>query len=372
VPTDPGLFCPGGGFYVDPWKPVEKAVVTHAHADHAAPGCAAYLASPGTAALLRAKFGAGTPVTALGLAERVRLGDLWISLHPAGHILGSASVRLEPARGPVWVVTGDYRATPDPSAAPHCRTCEPYEPVRCDVLVTECTFGLPIYRWRPDAETFSAINGWWAGNAAEGRTSLLFGWALGKSQRLLEGVDAGIGPIGVHGAVERFNDAYRAQGVRLPAAPRATAEYAVALRGRGLVLAPPSADRSVWMRKFGEVSTAYATGWMQIRGTRRRRSADRGFALSDHSDWEGLLWAVRESGAQRVALTHGYTDPMARWLGALGLETWTIPTRWEGEIVETGQGTSTEPGSGPDADGEPGTPAGPSETSPDGAPAGGS
>jgi putative mRNA 3-end processing factor len=237
--------------------------------------------------------------------------------------LGSAQIRVEHA-GEVWVVSGDYKITPDD-------TCAAFEPVRCHTFITECTFGLPVYRWQLQTDIFESLNAWWRTNRDEGRASLVFAYSLGKAQRVLAGVDAAIGPIYCHGAVERMNDSYRASGVALP-----PTQYA----GRGeskrdwagaLILAPPSALASPWLRKFGAISTAFASGWMRIRGNRRRRSVDRGFALSDHADWPGLIAAIRETGAQRVLATHGRTSAMVRWLQEQGIDAAPLETEYVGE-----------------------------------------
>jgi putative mRNA 3-end processing factor len=246
-----------------------------------------------------------------------------ISLHPAGHILGSAQVRVE-QRGEVWVISGDYKLEAE-------STCPPFEPVRCHAFVTESTFGLPIYRWRPPAETFGQINAWWRVNQSAGRTSVIFAYSLGKAQRVLAGIDASLGPIFVHGAVMRFLPIYASAGVKLPPAQHATTESVRAAKGSGLVIAPLSANGSPWLRKFGELSTAFASGWMQIRGARRRRALDRGFVLSDHADWNGLLAAIHATGAERIWVTHGYTTPLVRWLTENGYEAETVATRFEGE-----------------------------------------
>jgi len=262
-----------------------------------------------------------------------------VSLHPAGHILGSAQVRVE-HRGEVWVVTGDYKTERDP-------TCAPFEPLRCHTLVTESTFGLPIYRWRPQAEVFAEIDDWWRTNVAAGRTSVLFAYALGKAQRLMAGVDASIGPILLHGAMSRFTRAYREAGVALPEArwaDDASIKATKAGRSRALVLAPPSAQGSSWMRRFDPSSTAFASGWMQIRGARRRQALDRGFAISDHADWDGLLATVRATGAERVWVTHGYSAVLARWLREQGLDASSVATRWEGEGGAEGEALESEGG----------------------------
>ena len=270
-----------------------------------------------------------------------------MSLHPAGHILGSAQVRVEHG-GEVWVVTGDYKTEADP-------TCTGFEPLRCHTLVTECTFGLPVYRWRPQEEIFAEIDAWWRANQEAGRTSVLFAYALGKAQRLMAGVAASIGPILLHGAMWRFTQAYRAAGVTLPPAQWADNRSIREAKGRALVLAPPSAAGSPWMRRFDPSSTAFASGWMQLRGARRRRALDRGFAISDHADWDGLLATVRASGAERVWATHGYTAVLARWLREQGLDAQAIATRWEGEVDEPVAGAESPDDGMPAA--EDGTPA---------------
>ncbi len=329
--TPAGLYCAAGDFYVDPWQPVARAVITHAHSDHATPGAQRYLTSHDGVGVLRLRVGEHATVRGVAYGERLRVGAAAVSLHPAGHLLGSAQVRIE-AEGEVWVVSGDYKTEPDP-------TCAPFAPLRCDMFITESTFGLPIYRWRPQAELFAGINAWWQANQAAGRTSVLYGYALGKAQRLLAGVDPSIGPILLHGAVQRFVEPYARAGVTLPATRPADTEQARATRGQALVLAPPSAGGMAgWLRKFGAVSEGFASGWMQIRGARRRRAVDRGFVISDHADWDGLLGAIAATGAPRGGVTHGYAGVLARWLRAQGLDAQVIPTRWEGEPSEGAEG----------------------------------
>jgi putative mRNA 3-end processing factor len=247
-----------------------------------------------------------------------------VSLHPAGHILGSAQVRIEYA-GEIWVVSGDYKVE-------HDRTSEAFEPVRCHTFITESTFGLPIYRWRPQPEVFAQIDAWWRQNQGAGKASMLFAYSLGKAQRLVAGVDAEIGPIFCHGAVQKMNQVYREQGIALPETQYAGDPERGYDWSRSLIVAPPSANGSPWMRKFGAVSTAFASGWMRVRGTRRRRSLDRGFVLSDHADWPGLLSAVQATGAQQVLVTHGYRAPLVKWLSERGLEARALETRFEGEL----------------------------------------
>jgi putative mRNA 3-end processing factor len=316
-----GLYCAAGDFYIDPWRPVGRAVITHAHSDHARAGHRHYLASRDGEAVLRARLG-DISLQSVAWAEPVDVGGVRVSLHPAGHVLGAAQVRLE-HRGEVWVVSGDYKLEADP-------TCLPFEPVRCHTFVTESTFGLPVYRWPSPQQVFDDVNRWWQGNAAAGRASVLFCYAFGKAQRILASVDPGIGPIACHGAIEPLNRAYREAGVALPATHRATELGRTALP-RALVLAPPSAAGSPWMRRFGDASDAFASGWMRLRGARRRRGVDRGFVLSDHADWPGLQRAIAATGATRVFVTHGYVPVMVRWLAAQGIDAQSFETQFGGE-----------------------------------------
>ena len=326
-----GLYCPPGDFFIDPWRPVVRAVVTHAHADHARPGHGAYLASAVSDGVLRARLGADIALQGLAYGEAVTLGaGVRVSLHPAGHVLGSAQVRVE-HRGRVWVASGDYFVSGvdgDVNA-----TCAPFEPVRCDCFITESTFGLPIYRWRAQREVLAEINAWWQANADAGRASLLLGYSLGKAQRLLAGLDPAIGPIVVHGAVQPLNDAYRAAGVALPAT-RTIDELPRAELRRAIAIAPPAVQGSAWARRLGEAGDAFASGWMQLRGARRRQGVDRGFVLSDHADWPGLQRAIAATGAERVIVTHGYEAVMVRWLQERGLQAGAFQTEYDDERAD--------------------------------------
>lgn len=320
--TPAGPYCAAGDFHIDPWHAVDRAVVTHGHADHARWGSRQYLAAADGLSVFRARLGDTADIRPLAYGERISLNGVTVSLHPAGHILGSAQVRVE-HRGEVWVVSGDYKTDPDP-------TCAAFEPVPCHTFVTESTFGLPVYRWPPQSAIFDQVNQWWRANADAGRASLLYAYALGKSQRLLAGLDPAIGPIYGHGAVEKLNDAYRAGGVPLP-----PTSYAAAEKGtdwtRAMILAPPSCHGSAWTKKFGPHSSAVASGWMTIRGPRRRKAVDRGFVLSDHADWPGLLSAIRSTGSTRVLATHGYSAALVRWLREQGLDADSWETRYAGE-----------------------------------------
>ncbi|MDH6170342.1 putative mRNA 3-end processing factor [Variovorax boronicumulans] len=319
-----GLYCPPGDFYIDPWRPVARAVITHAHSDHARIGHAHYLAHTDSAGTLRTRLGADINLQTLPYGEAIEHHGVRLSLHPAGHVLGSAQVRLEHG-GRVWVASGDYKTEPD-------GTCTPFEPVPCDTFITESTFGLPIYRWPTQAVLFAEIDAWWRANAEAGRASVLFCYAFGKAQRILHGVDASIGPIVVHGAVEPLNAVYRAAGVALPETVRVTDPGVdAALLKRSLVLAPPSAQGTPWMKRFGNYADAFASGWMQLRGTRRRRGVDRGFVMSDHADWPGLQQAIAGTAAERVFVTHGSVQVMVRWLTENGLDAQGFKTEYGDE-----------------------------------------
>ncbi len=321
--TQDGLYCEAGGFHVDPWNPVDNAVVTHAHSDHATPGCGRYLCAAEGLTVLRARLSDDAPLDASPYGEARAIDGVTVSLHPAGHILGSSQVRVE-HRGEVWVVSGDYKVAPDP-------TCRAFEPVRCHTFITESTFGLPIYRWPSQADVFGEIDAWRRENAERGLSSVLFAYSLGKAQRVLAGVDPSQGPIYCHGAVRRLNDAYRQAGVALPPAQSASEAPADEDWSRALVIAPPSAAGTPWLRRFGDISSGFASGWMQVRGARRRRSVDRGFVLSDHADWPDLLAAIAATGAERVLVTHGSAAAMARYLNEQGLEAAVLSTRYSGE-----------------------------------------
>lgn len=320
--TDKGIYCPAGDFFVDPWRPVDRALITHGHSDHARPGHRHYLCTDACAPVMRHRLG-DIRVDTIRYAEPRRIGDALVSFHPAGHIPGSAQIRVE-VGGEIWVVSGDYKVVPDGLS-------EPFEPVRCHSFITECTFGLPVFKWQDAAEIAQDLNAWWATNAADGKTSILGAYALGKAQRLLSMVDPGIGPILTHGAIENTNAVLRQQGYALPDTLPVTADLGARDHPGALVIAPPSALGSSWARRFGPASTGFASGWMRLRGVRRRRSADRGFVISDHADWDGLMTAIRESGAENIYATHGYTDIFARWLNTQGYRARVVPTEFGGE-----------------------------------------
>lgn len=304
-----GLYCEAGDFYIDPRGRVERALVTHAHSDHARPGHTHYLVSKSCLPLLKLRLGQEISAEGIPFGEKRKIGGAQVSFHPAGHILGSSQIRVE-VGGRVWAVSGDYKPLPD-------RSCEPFELVKCDVFVSECTFGLPVYRWVEEEVIHKQVNQWWQENAIAGRPSMLFAYSLGKAQRVLAGLDDSIGPIFAHGAVHPFLPVYQESGVSFP-------EVKKPREGDGnwagsIIIAPPAVEDAGWTRRFKGASRAFVSGWMAVRGARRRRNLDRGFVLSDHADWTGLLQVIEGTGAEMTKLTHGDGEPLARYLQEKGI-----------------------------------------------------
>jgi putative mRNA 3-end processing factor len=323
--TDRGIYCPAGDFYIDPWRPVPRALITHGHSDHARPGMGAYLATTEALPVIRRRLG---PITAEGIpyGEARAVGGATVSFHPAGHVPGSAQIRVE-VGGEVWVVSGDYKTEPDGLA-------EDFTPVACHTFISECTFGLPVFRWDPQPKVMSGIADWWAANAAQGKTSILGAYSFGKAQRLMAGLPL-IGPILTHGAVEEMTEVLRQQGYPLPPTIRATADVTAKTHPGALVIAPPSALGSAWATRLGPAEEAFVSGWMAVRGIRRRRALGTGFVLSDHADWAGLNQAIRATGAERVFVTHGYTAPFRHWLETQGYDAGIVETQFTGDDGDT-------------------------------------
>ncbi len=320
--TRSGLYCARGDFYVDPYEPVPTALITHAHSDHAREGSTSYHITQQSLGLIERRLGTEAHYNCHEYGSAFTLGDVKVSFHPAGHILGSAQIRLE-CEGEVWVVSGDYKRDYDP-------TCEPFEVVPCDVFITESTFGLPIFVWRSIEEETAAIHRWWQKNKERGLNGILACYALGKSQRVLHGLMQWTDePVYLHGATQALVDLYREQGIPLIATQPA-ADFVKGERGR-LILAPPGALGSTWTRRFGPYETAFASGWMRIRGNRRRKSYDQGFVISDHADWPALLQTVRETGARKIYVTHGYADELSRFLNEQGYDAEPLETLFSRE-----------------------------------------
>ncbi|MFK7938253.1 MAG: ligase-associated DNA damage response exonuclease [Roseovarius sp.] len=322
-----GIYCAAGDFYIDPWRPVENALITHGHADHARWGHGRYLATDIAAPVMRHRLGDITLDT-IAYGETRTVGGASVSFHPAGHVPGSAQIRVE-VNGEVWVVSGDYKTTPDALSTP-------FEPVKCHSFITECTFGLPVFQWPDEATIAAQINAWWATNKADGKFSHLAAYSLGKAQRVMTLLDPSIGPILTHGAVEKTNAVLRAQGFDLPKTVHVTKDTSAPDHAGALVLAPPGALAGTWSKRFRPASTAFASGWMRLRGVRRRRAVDRGFVVSDHADWDGLNAAIKATGAENIYATHGYTDVFARWLNDQGYNAQVVPTEFTGETLDDG------------------------------------
>ena len=330
--TDSGIYCVQGNFYIDPWKAVDNAVITHAHADHAYPGNKKYLAHHLSREVLFYRLGA-IQLQTVGYGETVMKNGVQLSLHPAGHIIGSAQVRVE-YQGQVWVVSGDYKVE-------HDGVCAPFEPVRCHHFISECTFGMPVFQWRPQTAVFNDINSWWRNNLQQGLATVIVGYSLGKSQRVLQNLDLSLGKVYTHGVIENTNEALRRNGVELNPTERITPESLKEEVRGGIVLAPPSAVGTPWMRRFQPYSFGYCSGWMALRGAKRRRAADRGFVLSDHADWDGLISAIDATGCECVYLTHGYTASFTRYLNEIGYNAKEVHTLY-GNDEEAGIQPSTE------------------------------
>ena len=320
--TPSGIYCAAGDFFIDPWRPVDRALITHGHADHARPGMGAYLATDLAAPVMRHRLG-DIPLDTIRYGEVRQIGGAAVSFHPAGHVPGSAQIRVEVA-GEVWVASGDYKVVDDGLSTP-------FEPVTCHHFITESTFGLPVFRWQPQDVIAAELNTWWAACADAGKTAFLGCYALGKAQRLLTLLNPDQGPILTHSAIENTNAVLRTQGLTLPDTVRADAELTPKDHPGAIVLCPPSAIGSAWARKFGPQETGFASGWMALRGIRRRRAGDRGFVISDHADWPGLLDAIRHTGAENIYVTHGYTDIFSRYLTENGWSAQVVPTEFGGD-----------------------------------------
>ena len=328
-----GIYCEQADVYIDAWRPVDKCIVTHGHADHSRWGHKKYITQHNNVPIIKHRLG-DIEVSGKDWDETFTINEVTFSLHPAGHIVASSQVRVE-YKGAVWVFTGDYKTEDDGLA-------EPYEPVKCHTFITECTFGLPAFKWVPQAEVFSDINTWWAQNKSEGKTSVLFGYSLGKAQRLLKHLDTSIGKIYTHGAVENMTNVLR-ENYDFPETTRITREVSKQDIAGHLVVAPPSAHGGTWIRKMVPYVTGSASGWMTFRGARRRRAIDRGFVLSDHADWDGLLDSIKATGCEKVITTHGYTDIFSRYLREeLGYDARTEKTQYEEENSESSKAESDD------------------------------
>lgn len=316
--TSNGLYCQQADVYIDPWRRVGKAIVTHAHSDHARYGHKQYLAHKDSEHVLKLRLGAINLQT-LEYGEQVELNGVKVSLHPAGHTIGSSQVRLE-YQGEVWVVSGDYKMEPD-------NLTVPFEPVNCNVFITEATFGLPVFNWRPQAEIFADMNNWWQQNQKIGRTSMISCYSFGKAQRLVTNINPEIGPIYAHGAIVATNEALSKSGYKFPEVKKLD-DHLDADLSKALVL---TTSPSLLAGLPIQLSVAQASGWMQLRKMRKLGNLDKGFTISDHADWQGLNTAIKATEAELVYVTHGFSEPLARWLTEQGVESYPLTTEFVGE-----------------------------------------
>ena len=318
--TSKGLFCPIAKVYIDPWRKVDNALITHGHSDHARWGHNYYVCASTSVNILRHRLGQGINVRGLPFGEKMNVNGVNFSFHPAGHITGSAQIKVE-YKGEIWVITGDYKTEND-------QLCTPFEPVRCHHFITECTFGLPIYRWESQDIIIRQIEKWWSTNAEANRTSVITAYSLGKAQRVIHALGNNIGPILTHPAVEKMNEVYRASGIDLPTTQEYTEQIEKKTLNKALIVTPSSGTSGKWLQKIKNYSLANASGWMAIRGNRRRFGADRGFVLSDHCDWDGLIDAVKATGAENIYPTHGNTVTFSKWLNEQGYNARPIETEY--------------------------------------------
>ncbi|WP_235298452.1 ligase-associated DNA damage response exonuclease [Portibacter marinus] len=322
---DKGIYCAVADVYIDPWKPVKKAFVTHAHADHARPGSAQYVCVDASREIIKHRLEA-TNVDSLPFGKPITVNGVKFSFHPAGHIIGSAQIRVE-HKGEVWVVSGDYKTENDQLSGG-------FEPLRCHTFISECTFGLPVFNWQPQETVFNEINKWWNTNKEDGKVSFISAYSLGKAQRVISGLDGTIGPIYCHNAVENINEIARAEGFEIQDTMRLNIEMDKKSLTGGLIVAPPGFMNSNYISRMKNVDLASASGWMNLRGARRRRAVDRGFVLSDHADWNGLLSAISATEASKILVTHGYVNVFSKYLQELGYDAQILQTEYEGDEVE--------------------------------------
>ena len=324
VHTALGLYCPKADVYLDPWKPVKKAILTHGHADHARWGSSSYLCTPTAAPVIKYRLG-DINLETLPFGEEKLINGVSFLFHPAGHVLGSAQIKVS-YKGEMVVFSGDYKTANDGFS-------EAFEPVKCHTFITESTFGLPVYHWQDQKWVFNEMEEWCKNNRNNGQLSILYGYSLGKAQRILQGLPESVGPIFTHSTIEAVLNVMRNQGVSLKNTIPVNEHLTRADLLSGVIIAPPAVQNSNWLKKFEPIRNGVVSGWMALRGARRRRNADKGFVLSDHADWEGLNEAISLTGAENVFVTHGYTDILSKWLIDKGLNAHPLETNFEGDEV---------------------------------------
>jgi len=331
--NDKGIYCEIADVYIDPWRPVKKAFVTHAHADHARPGSSRYVCVDSSREIIKHRLKTQN-VDSLAFGETLMVNGVRFSFHPAGHIIGSAQIRVE-YKGEVWVVSGDYKTEDDHLSGS-------FHPLKCNTFITECTFGLPVFNWKNQDLVFNEMNSWWAENSEAKRISFISAYSLGKAQRVISGLDPSVGKIYCHAAVQNINDLARSQGFDIQNTQVLDIEMKKKDLEGAMIIAPPGFMNSKFMDRLKNIKTASASGWMNLRGARRRSSVDKGFVLSDHADWQGLLSAIKDTGADSILVTHGYVNVFSKYLRHLGYNAQILETEYEGDETELASTTSNE------------------------------
>lgn len=331
--TKKGIYCIPGKFYLDPWYPVEYAIISHGHADHARWGNKHYLCHNQSKAILQHRIGADISIESLPYNEYKVINGVKVSFHPAGHILGSAQIRLE-YKGYIVVFSGDYKTQPD-------FITTPFEPVKCHEFITESTFGLPIYKWKSEEELQQELQDWIVQNQQNNRTSVFLGYSLGKAQRIMKLVEK-VEEIYVHSAIHNLNKAIENSGITIPTTKLLTADFKKTEIQNKIVILPPALLGSKMIKKIPNAATAICSGWMQIRGNRRWKGVDAGFAVSDHADWDGLLSAVKATEAEKVYVTHGSQAVFSKYLNEIGIEAHELKTEFGEDEIETSEQLKTD------------------------------
>lgn len=331
--TPKGIYCIPGRFYIDPWKPVDFALITHGHADHARWGMKKYLCHHFTVPILKSRISKDISVQGIEYNENILINGVKVSFHPAGHIIGSAQIKLE-YKGKIVVISGDYKVQNDGLTTP-------FEVLKCHEFITESTFGLPIYNWSTIEKQNEQLQNWVLTNQSNGKTSVFVGYSLGKAQRIMKAVE-GIAPINVHYSIGKLNEAYESVGIHLPEYSIMDLREDVKYLDKGIAIVPPSLLDSNVIRKIPNRATAICSGWMQVRGAKRWRSADAGFAISDHADWNGLLEAIKATEAEKVYVTHGQTAVFSKYLNEIGIHAEELKTEFGSDDEEVESVNSPE------------------------------
>lgn len=331
--TKKGIYCIPGKFYLDPWFPVEYAIISHGHADHSRPGNKHYLCQNDSKAIIKHRLGQDISIESLGYNEPKNINGVQVSFFPAGHVIGSAQIRLE-FKGYVVVFSGDYKTQPDFISTP-------YEPVKCHEFITESTFGLPIYKWKKEEELQAELQNWVLQNQQNNRTSVFLGYSLGKAQRIMKLIE-GVDDIYVHTAINNLNNAISGSGIELPKTTLLNYDFKKADIQNKIVILPPALLGSRMIKKIPNAATAICSGWMHIRGNRRWKGVDAGFSISDHADWDGLLEAVKATGAEKVHVTHGSQAVFSKYLNEIGIEAYELKTEFGEDEFAKDEETKTE------------------------------